>query len=199
MMPMRKMPNRMSFLTGIGILTLLMPTVMACSSQATPPLSGPSAVQSLAMSEPVADTPDRSAESASTAPVQTVSEPTPLISVDATARPKADVEFLMTAALNALVDQDGPPDDPRSIFRPTWASELRQAALQMSRSGNTAYIPLIIDFMRIQFSKGGRTEYGSYLTSLAGEDHDDIPKVPRDWGLWVEWLGKHPEVQAPKS
>ncbi len=69
----------------------------------------------------------------------------------------------------------------------------------MSRSGNTAYIPLIIDFMRIEFSREGRAEQGSYLTSLAGEKYDDIPARQGDWGLWVEWLGKHPEVQPPRS
>ncbi len=180
------MPNKRMTFFWIGILALFMPTVVACSSQSPAPISGPSTVRGPTIQDPVADTPTSSAEPESTTTAQTGSEPTPLISVAATEKPNVDVEFLMTAALDGLVNQ-------------AWASELRQVALRMSRSGNTAYIPLIIDFMRIQFSQGGRTEYGSYLTSLAGEEYDDISKEPRDWGLWAEWLGDHSEVQPPKS
>lgn len=180
------MNNLVNLFTRVGVLGLVILAVVACSSQATPPMPGPSPVQSPTISKPVADSPTSSTKPESTAPAQTGSEPTPLISVLATEKPKADAEFLMTAALDGLVKQ-------------SWASELRQVALRMSRSGNTVYIPLIIDFMRIQFSQGGRTEYGSYLTSLAVEEYDDIPKVPGDWGLWVEWLGKHPDVQPPKN
>ncbi|MCI0866361.1 MAG: DUF3179 domain-containing protein [Chloroflexi bacterium] len=197
------MLNGIAFFTSAGVLGPLLLAGVACASQATlpAPVGEPSTVQSAAQtpveSQPLAATPTSLAVPEATTQVQDASKPTPPPRIAATAKSKADVEFFMSAALDALLDTDGPPDDPRSFFEPPWASELRQVALQMSRSGNTAYIPLIIDFMRLQFSQQGRAEQGSFLASLAGEQYDDIPSEDGDWGLWVEWLGKHPEVRPP--
>ena len=188
-----------AFYSRAGGLGLLMLVGMACASQATPPVAAPSTVQSPAKSQPLAATTTTPAEPEAANPVQDGSEPAPLPKIAPTEKAKAGVDFLMTAALDALSDQDGPPDDPRSLFEPPWSSELRQVALQMSRSGNKAYIPLIIDFMRIQFSREDRAVYGPYLNGLAGGEYEDIPNQQGDWGLWVEWLSKHPEVQPPKS
>jgi len=185
--------NSMAFLAWAGVLVPLMLAGVACASQATPAVAEPSTVQRSANPQPLAATPTRPAEPDATSPVQESSEPTPPPIIAATAEAKSDVAHFMTAALDALFDQDGPPGQP------PWASELRQVATQMSSSGNTAYIPLIIDFMRIQFSRQGRAEYGSYLSSLGGEEYEDIPNQHGDWGLWVEWLGKHPEVQPPSG
>ena len=178
------MLNGIGSFTLAGVLGLLMQTGVACASQATPPVAEPSPVQSLVNSERLAATPTRPTKPESTAPVQEDSEPTTHVSAAATDKAIADVEFFMTEALDALSD-------------PPWSSELLQVALQMSRSGNTAYIPLIIGFLRLQFSQQGRAEQGSYLTSLAGEQYEDIPGEDGDWGLWIEWLGKHPEVRPP--
>ena len=195
------MLNAIAFFTRAGVLGPFLLAGVACASQATPPapVGEPSTVQSPANPQPLVATPARPAEPEATTLAQDGSEPTPLPRIAATAKAEADVEFFMTAALDALLDTDGPPDDPRSFFEPPWASELRQVALQMSKSGNTAYIPLIIDFMRIEFSREGRTEQGSYLAGLAGEEYEDIPTEHSDWGLWVEWLGKHPEVRPPQG
>ena len=185
------------FIRG-GVLGPLMLVAVACASQpaATAPVAEPAtatATQSPAKSQPLAAMPARPADSEATTSVQEGSEPTPLPHTAATDKAKSDVEFFMTAALDALSDDEGPPGEQ------PWASELRQVALQMSRSGTTAYIPLIIDFMRIQFSREGRAEHGSYVANLAGEKYEDIPNAHGDWGLWVEWLGKHPEVRPPKG
>ena len=156
-----------------AVMGLLILTGAACGSQATPPVADPSAVQSQEDPEPLAATPARPAEPESNAPLQEGSGPTPPARIATTGKTQADVEFLMTAALDALSDQD-------------WSSELLQVALRMSSSGNTVYIPLIIDFMRIQFSQESRAAHGAYLTSLAGVEYEDIPTQQGRWGLWVE-------------
>ena len=183
------MLNGIAFFTRAGVLGPLLLAGVACASQATlpAPVGEPSTVQSPAQSpaksQPLVATQIRPAEPEATAPAQVETEPTPLPPIAATAKAEADVEFFMTAALDTLLDTDAPPDDPRSFFEPPWASELRQVALQMSRSENTEYIPLIIDFMRIHFSQAGRVAHGSYLATLAGEQYEDIPSDDGDWGL----------------
>ena len=155
------MLNRLGSFPLAGVGGLLMLLGVACGPQAPTQVTDPSTVQSPPRSEPLAITSTLRARPESTAPVQEGSEPAPPVRIAATEKPRSDVEFLMTAALDALSDQDGPPAVPRSFFEPPWASELRRVALQMSTSGNTVYIPLIIDFMRIQFSQEARVEYAS--------------------------------------
>lgn len=196
-----KLLSAIALFTRAGVLGPLFLAGVACSSQATlpVPVTERPIVQTPAKSQLLAATPTRPSLPEANALLQDGSDPTPPPYVAATAKAKADVAFLMSAALDALLDEDGPPDDPRSFNEPPWASELRQVALQMSKSGNTAYIPMILDFMRIQFSREGRADHGSYAARLAGDAYDDISAQPGDWALWVEWLGQHPEVRPPEG
>ena len=72
---------------------------------------------------------------------------------------------------------------------------------QMAQSGDPAYIPVLTELLRFQWSLylTVRQDILSALDTLAGNPEDDIPALRRDWGWWVDWVGRHSEVEAPEG
>ncbi len=73
-----------------------------------------------------------------------------------------------------------------------------QVARKMAQSGDTSYIPVLLEFLRFQQQDEPRIAIVSLLNKiLEGPNEILIPPERATWGWWVEWLGNHPEVQAP--
>ena len=102
----------------------------------------------------------------------------------------------MAAALQTMLDAEEKGENPFSIAS---MPVLEEVTRRMGDSGDTAYVPILIDIMRFQFHPGGRRTIGAYLARLIGEDAGPDPVEQGDWGWWVEWLSDHPEVTPPKG
>lgn len=71
-------------------------------------------------------------------------------------------------------------------------------AQKMAQSGDTSYIPVLLEFLRFQQQDDGRIALVSLLNKiLEGSDELIIPSERASGIWWVEWLGNHPEVQPP--
>ena len=77
------------------------------------------------------------------------------------------------------------------------------SALQkMVESGDPSYIPILVEFMRFAFRLDvgvGDVIRGGLETLL--EDYSGPQSVGEDrhWGWWIEWIGQHPDVNAPSG
>ena len=73
---------------------------------------------------------------------------------------------------------------------------------EMVQSGDPSYIPILVEFMRFAFrlnvDVGDVIRNG--LESLL-EKYSGPQSVGEDrhWGWWIEWIGQHPEVNAPSG
>jgi hypothetical protein len=75
---------------------------------------------------------------------------------------------------------------------------IAQVARKMAQSGDTSYIPVLLEFLRFQQQDEPRIAIVSMLNQiLEGPDEIVIPPERTTWQWWVEWLGNHPEVKPP--
>ena len=78
---------------------------------------------------------------------------------------------------------------------------LAGVAQKMAVSGNTAYIPVLADFLRFQTNQEGITSLTSFLVRIKDNVPEGEPVLfgqeHSRWSWWMEWLGNHPEVQPP--
>ena len=93
------------------------------------------------------------------------------------------------------------PDDPTELMLATVDYSLEQVGRKMAYSGNTAYIPVLLEFMRIQTNEEALVTLASFLVRIRdGIPENEFAIVPPEqttWRWWQEWLGNHPEVQPP--
>ena len=89
-------------------------------------------------------------------------------------------------------------DDNPDVFRfGRIPVNLDYVAKQMAASGNIAFVPVLVDFLRLQLYYEGRATYSVYFAQLVGDEPDSSPEGPDDWKRWPEWLGNHPEIDPP--
>jgi hypothetical protein len=68
-------------------------------------------------------------------------------------------------------------------------SREREAILaQIGVSGDTRFVAGLIDTLR--YRRDLAVEVARTLNTLTGQD------LPADWSEWVEWAGKHPEIES---
>ncbi len=91
------------------------------------------------------------------------------------------------------------PEDTARLMDDVFDRSLVEVVLDMEDSGNTAYIPVIIDIMRFPLDIQVYRHFGSALASLSGQENDLALEDQMNWLWWVEWLGNHPEFQPPKG
>jgi hypothetical protein len=76
----------------------------------------------------------------------------------------------------------------RLLFSTSTRAEGQAILAKIEASKDTRFVAGLIDTMRYQRSL--RTEIGDTLNGLTGQD------LPPDWFEWVEWAGKHPEIES---
>lgn len=93
------------------------------------------------------------------------------------------------------------PDDPTQLMLATLEHSLADVGRKMAYSGNPAYIPVLLEFMRFQTDDEALVTLASFLVRLRdglGEgEFAIIPPGQAQWRWWQEWLGRHPEVTPP--
>jgi len=132
------------------------------------------------------------------------SEPTPNPSltfvpaaVPTTPPPTVDISPTPQAAASQQL-----PDDPQGLM----AAALRRtfigdtsAVQKMGDSGDSAYIPVLIEFLRFPWppEQETRVTLVSSLARLIGESPEQLALEQFEWDWWADWLGNHPEVRPP--
>ena len=108
-------------------------------------------------------------------------------------------DALMAASLDPLPHFNRLGDDSGvSRFRRVPVN-LDQVAGQMVDSGDIAYAPVLIDFLRMQLYYEGRTTLNSYLEQLVGSEEQPDIDEQHEWKLWSEWLGNPLRLSHPKA
>ena len=100
-------------------------------------------------------------------------------------------------------DLDYLPEDPTELMNAALDQPLAQVGRKMAYSHNTAYIPVLLEFMRFQQNEEARLTLASFLVRI----RDRIPEgefavVPQEqdtWAWWLVWLTLHPEVTPPEG
>ena len=75
------------------------------------------------------------------------------------------------AAGSAVNDLNDLPDDPRALMLATLNRPLSRVALKMANSGNKAFIPVLLEFMRFQPLEEGSTAVESFMSRIK----DNVP------------------------
>ncbi len=95
------------------------------------------------------------------------------------------------------------PDDPRELMMATLDQPLARVGQQMSVTGNKAFIPVLVDFLRFQTNSEGITSLASFIVRLKENVPEGEPVLfeeeHADWSWWMEWLGNHPEIGPPEG
>lgn len=95
-------------------------------------------------------------------------------------------------------------NDPEDLINSALDQALRgdiQGVYQMSRSGDPAYIPVLMDLLR--FSRGFPADdmQLSILLALSDIAEQNFPEFvageATTWSWWVKWLGRNPETKPP--
>lgn len=93
------------------------------------------------------------------------------------------------------------PEDPTELMLATLEHSLADVGRKMAYSGNRAFIPVLLEFMRFQTDDEALVTLASFLVRIRdgiGEgEFAIIPPGQAEWGWWQEWLGRHPEVTPP--
>ncbi len=118
--------------------------------------------------------------------------------VDSTEPPETE-----TATSRDAEDFSDLPDEPRALMNATLNLPLSRVARKMASSGNRAFIPVLLEFMRFQTFDANSVTVSSYLSRIKDNVPLDevmvFPPEQRRWSWWVEWLGQHPEIKPPEG
>ena len=97
-------------------------------------------------------------------------------------------------------------DDPEDLIHSALDLALEGDSLavhQIGLSGDTAYIPVLVDLLRFSWSFPAEDLQGAVLTTLddiAGRNYPDfVTEEPTSWAWWINWLGQNPEIEPPSG
>ena len=196
-------------LTPAGLLLLMTSFVvsLACNSPATPAGDAPSPVPTLLATPPsstftpVAPTSARPNLTTSGEKAVVDSNPSsPSTTALAVANPGNDVhQSLLASALNSLPIFHLLGDDPDMPHFGPVPVGLDYVAGKMAETGDLAYAPILVDFLRLQIYYEGRATYSSYLDQLVGDEAKPDSTERDEWKQWSEWLANHPEIEPPQG
>ena len=181
------------------IAALLAVVVVACAGAGDPTATRPVTIVPPPTATPVPPptSPTTSSEGKPTsepvgvAPISTETAATP---TEAPAYP------VPPSPLNAK-DLDFLPDNPTSLMYAALDQPLAQVGRKMAYSHNTAYIPVLLEFMRFQQNEEAMLTLASFMVRIRDkipeEEFTIVPDGQGGWGWWLEWLTLHPEVTPP--
>ena len=202
---MRLTPTLTLLLRGrecwILIAALIVVALSACSAEPTP-------TKPLTLVPPPTATP--APPDATTLPAEATGQPSDRQTVSPeTAREAEETPVSPTstpiypappAPLNAD-DLDFLPDDPTALMNAAFDQSMAEVGRKMAYSHNTAYIPVLLEFMRFQPNEEARLTLASFMVRIRDkipeEEFTIVPDGQGSWNYWVEWLALHPEVTPP--
>ncbi len=95
-------------------------------------------------------------------------------------------------------------NDPEDFIHSALDLALRgdsQGVYQMSRSGDPAYIPVLMDLLRFSRSFPAEDMRLTIFLALAAIAEQNFPEFvaaeATTWSWWVKWLGRNPETKPP--
>lgn len=192
---------------GLLLLMTFLVVSLACSSTGAPASTVPPPEPTLVAPRPsptvvkAAPTSTRSNPPASGDVAAVDPDPSPPSTTGpAASNPGNDKhQDLLASALNSLpifhrLEDD--PDMPR--FGPVLLG-LEYVADKMAESGDLAYVPILVDFLRLQIYYEGRATYSSYLDRLVGDEAKPDSTERDEWMQWSDWLANHPEIEPPQG
>ncbi len=105
-----------------------------------------------------------------------------------------------------------PTEAPEATTPPAGPQELMEGALlvlsgdataaaRMGETGDESYIPVLVNLLRLYWrldEEATATVYSS-LARLSSQSYEQLGPEALQWSWWVDWLGSHPEVQAPEG
>ena len=174
------------------LLALGLVVGFACNSPASPAGNGPAPAPALSGS------PTRSTL-VHVSPTPPYPTELPTAAPGASKPESDDTAALMASALKALPyfhllgDDVDMPDFGRVSVNLDYVAE------KMGESGNIAFAPILVDFLRVQLFYEGRTTFSPYLAKLVGDELRPASDEGSDWKRWAEWLGDHPEIELPQG
>ena len=89
-------------------------------------------------------------------------------------------------------------DDPYGLMDAATIEDI-SVVRRMGESGYASYMPVLVDLLRFSWllEEEMKTAIFSTLTKLSGESYKNLTRAQLEWDWWVEWLGRHPEIQPP--
>ena len=170
---------------------LIAASVSACGSEPAPTLP-------FIINPAPTATPDATVDTATTQPTETAA------AESATETPGAPTEtpdFPAPATPLNADDLAHLPDDPTELMFATFDHSLAEVGRKMAYSHNSAFIPVILEFLRFQSNQEAQLTLVSFMVRirdrLPEESFSIVPPGEDDWTYWVEWLAENPEVKAP--
>lgn len=120
--------------------------------------------------------------------------------------PETGLEPLAEAAAN--IPATGGLDDPKELMQSALDLALQgdsQGVYRLGLSGNVAYIPVLIDMLRLSRSFPDEETRSTLYVALSDIAQQNFPEnfpefdsgESTGWSWWVEWLGRNPEVKPP--
>ncbi len=175
------------------IAAIAIGAVAACSAEPTPTIP-------VFIVPPPTATPPPTAPGASETPAST---PSPSLEKSAETPPDPTetpgFPFPQTP-LNAD-DLGHLPDDSTALMNATLDQPLADVGRKMAYSHNSAYIPVLLEFMRFQTNEEALLTLASFMVRIRDripeEEFSIVPDGASAWGYWLEWLTLHPEVTPP--
>ncbi len=93
------------------------------------------------------------------------------------------------------------PDDPTALMYATLDQPLADVGRKMAYSHNTAYVPVLLEFMRFQQNEEATLTLASFMVRIRDEIPEEefaiVPDGQASWDWWLEWLTLYPEVTPP--
>ncbi len=170
---------------------LIAASVSACGSEPAPTLP-------FIINPAPTATPDPTVDTATTQPTETAAADS------ATETPGAPTEtpgFPAPATPLNADDLAHLPDDPTELMFATFDHSLAEVGRKMAYSHNSAFIPVILEFLRFQSNQEAQLTLVSFMVRirdrLPEESFSIVPPGEDDWTYWVEWLAENPDVKAP--
>lgn len=195
---------RLRTVAALFISALLFTAAVACAAEPTPTspviiVPPPTATPAPpGATTPPTDAVVQPADSPTAAPASTTTTPqeTPAAPTEPPAYP------VPPSPLNAD-DLDFLPDSPTALMYATLDQPLAQVGRKMAYSHNTAYIPVLLEFMRFQQNEEALLTLASFMVRIRDEIPEEeftiVPDGQGSWGWWLEWLTLHPEVTPPEG
>ena len=190
---------RLQFVAILSIAALLSAMAVACASE-------PTSIPQITIVPPPTATP------ASSSPTDATVQPSGSPSATATTTPAAEttrsaptetpVYPAPPSPLNAN-DLDFLPDDPTALMYAALDQSLADVGRKMAYSHNTAYIPVLLEFMRFQQNEEALLTLASFMVrireKIPEEEFTIVPDGQGSWDWWQKWLAQHPEVTPPEG